>query len=72
MTDEEFLKKLGEKVSVLRKTKGLTQKELAQKLETHYTAIVRIERGGVNSTINMLRKIADCLGVEVEELIKIN
>jgi transcriptional regulator with XRE-family HTH domain len=49
----------------LRKTLGLSQKELAEKLNTKQSAISRIEKGEQNISIGLLEKIADALGVEV-------
>lgn len=49
----------------LRKTLGLSQKELADKLNTKQSAISRIEKGEQNISIGLLEKIADALGVEV-------
>jgi transcriptional regulator with XRE-family HTH domain len=71
MKDEIYLKKLGEKIMNLRKEKGLSQEGLAEKLDTGHTQIGRVERGEINSTINMLRKIAAELDVSIEELVKI-
>lgn len=70
MTDEKYLKLLGERVFALRNKKGWTQAELAEKLDTQHTAVRRIEKGQVNSTINMLRKIAKELGVSITDLVK--
>lgn len=71
ISDKTYLKKLGEKVSTLRLAKGLSQDQLAEKLGTGHTQISRVERGEVNSTINMLRKIAAGLDISIEDLIKI-
>ncbi|OIK04304.1 helix-turn-helix transcriptional regulator [Bacillus sp. MUM 13] len=49
----------------LRKILGLSQKELADKLNTKQSAISRIEKGEQNISIGLLEKIADALGVEV-------
>ncbi len=71
MEDSVYLQRLGEKIVELRKVKGVTQQELAERLGTKNTQVRRIERGTVNSTINMLRKIAGVLGIEVNDLVKI-
>jgi len=48
----------------------LTQTQLAESLGAHHhQEIIRIEKGTVNSTINMLRGIAKELGVSVSELV---
>jgi transcriptional regulator with XRE-family HTH domain len=71
MKDEIYLRKLGERIVEIRKEKGITQLELSDRLETKNTQIRRIERGTVNSTINMLRKIAKELSISVSELVNV-
>jgi transcriptional regulator with XRE-family HTH domain len=71
MDDKEFLEKLGQRIAQLRKEKGWTQVEFAEKLGIHRTALTRIEVGKVNTSINMLRKIAESLEASLEILIKI-
>ena len=71
MEDKEYLKQLGKKIREIRKPK-MTQEELAERLGTKHTQIGRIERGELNSTINMLRKIAKILEISIEELIKVD
>ena len=71
MKDEKYLIELGEKIAELRKKKDWTQLELAEKLKIQRTALTRIELGKVNSTINMLRKIAKTLDIKVIELLDI-
>src|SRR4029077_17999567 len=66
-----YLTLLGEKIRLARKEQ-MTQGELAKKLGTKHTQIGRIERGEVNSTILMLRKIAAELGISVSKLVNIN
>ena len=70
MDDETYLIRLGEKIRDLRKPK-MTQVELAEKLGTKHPQVGRIESGKINSTINMLRKIAKVLKVSVSELVDI-
>ncbi len=45
--------------------KGLTQKELAEKVKTKQSAIARIEAGRINPTIAFLEKISRALGKEL-------
>lgn len=72
MKDLVFLKKLGERIVELRKKKGIKQITLANELKMSATSLGRIEKGRVNSSINMLRKISNALDVELIELLKIN
>jgi putative transcriptional regulator len=68
---DPYLKALGNKIVSLREAKGISQNEMARRLETFNNAVRRIEIGEVNSTINMLRRIAEILEVPVKELIDI-
>ena len=72
MEDSVYLERLGTKIVELRKARGITQQELAERLGTKNTQIRRIERGTVNSTINMLRKIAGVLDISISDLVQIN
>lgn len=71
MKDEKYLIELGIKIAELRKKKDWSQLELAEKLKIQRTAITRIELGKVNSTVNMLRKIAKALDIKTIELLDI-
>ncbi|HXU28155.1 MAG TPA: helix-turn-helix transcriptional regulator [Bacteroidia bacterium] len=71
MDDNEFLQALGAKIHDLRKNKKISQTELAEKIGTKHTAIGRLERGEVNTSVLMLRKIAHELEVTLNELISI-
>lgn len=54
-------KEIGQFIRELRKQKGLTQTELAEKLGTTQSAVARIERGGLNFSTSELIKIGDVL-----------
>ncbi len=69
MEDQEFLEKLGQRIAQLRKEKGMTQVEFAEKLGIQRTALARIEVGKVNTTVLNLKKIASVLGTKASELI---
>lgn len=71
MTDKQFLKKLGKKISQLRKDKGISVLNLAEKVEISRMELYRIEGGEVNSSINVLRRLAKELEIEAHELIKL-
>jgi ribosome-binding protein aMBF1 (putative translation factor) len=49
--------------------KGLTQRELAQKIGTKQSAISRLESGAYNPTFSFLQKLADALGVRLKILL---
>lgn len=46
----------------IRSKKGLTQKELAKRLDTKQSAIARLESGNYNPTLEFLQKTAEALG----------
>ncbi|MET4012636.1 transcriptional regulator with XRE-family HTH domain [Mucilaginibacter sp. UYP25] len=68
--DVVFLKKLGERISTLRKQKGMLQVELASLLDIEKSNMSRIEAGNTNPTILLLKKICVVLEVNVENLLK--
>ena len=53
---------LGEKIAALRRAKGMTQQELAEKLHTTKQTIGKYEKGIVsNLPLNRIRELADAL-----------
>ncbi len=65
---QAYQQKIGELISRVRSQRGLTQKELAEKLGTSQSAVNRIESGKQNVTIEMLAKISDVLNKEIISL----
>ncbi len=63
-------KKFGAFVSELRKEKGLTQQELADKLFISNKAVSKWERGQSLPDISLLEPLAEILGVTVTELLR--
>ena len=61
-----------EKLQELRKQKGLTQEELAEKLYVSRTAVSKWETGRGYPDISLLEPIAKCLGISITELISGN
>lgn len=53
---------IGTKIADLREAQGLTQTELAKKLQTTQSAIARIEAGKQNVSADMLKKVSRALG----------
>ncbi|HBF3532403.1 TPA: helix-turn-helix transcriptional regulator [Clostridioides difficile] len=52
---------IGENIKILRKSKGLTQKELAEKANISQNAIYNYENGKSTPNAKMLKKLADAL-----------
>ncbi|MCB9360948.1 MAG: helix-turn-helix transcriptional regulator [Flavobacteriales bacterium] len=69
MDDKLYLEKLGERISKLRLDCSMRQIDLADKIGIEDSALRRIEKGRVNSSINMLRKIAKGLDISLLELL---
>ncbi len=69
ITHKHILEKFGQKLQQARKSKGVTQEELAAKISMDRTYIGLIERGGRNPTVRTLYKIAKALKVNSSELL---
>jgi transcriptional regulator with XRE-family HTH domain len=63
---------LGQKIAELRKAKNMTQLELANKLNITDKAVSKWERDISCPDINTFPKLAELLGVSVDELLKAN
>ena len=59
-----------EKLQLIRKSKGLTQEELAEKLEVSRQAVAKWESGQVYPDINNLIQISNLFNVTVDYLVK--
>ena len=60
--------KISERLKEMRKSKGLTQKELADKAGVSESYICQIENGKMVS-LNKLDKLAEVLGCKVKDLV---
>ena len=69
ITHKHILEKFGQRLQQTRKSKGITQEELAAKISMDRTYIGLIERGGRNPTVRTLYKIAKALKVNSSELL---
>lgn len=57
---------VGQKIKVLRKTRGLTQQQLADKLDIQRATISNYEIGRRSPHLKELEKIASVLGVNID------
>lgn len=64
------MKSIGETIASLRKQKGMTQNELAEKMNVTDKAVSKWERDLSCPDINTISKLAEILDVSVEELLK--
>ena len=67
---ENELKELGKVIREKRKSRGLTQVELAQKAGLDRNYIGMVERGERNPSFLSLQKIAQGLGLTLDEMLK--
>ena len=56
---------LGRQILHLRLERGWTQKELAERAGTKQANISRLENGLLNPSVDMLRRVAEALGVDL-------
>lgn len=56
------------RIKEICKDKGITINELAEKVDMTRVSISAINAGRQNATIDTLEKIADALGVQIEEI----
>ena len=68
MDKEPILLSFGKRVQELRKTKGISQEELASVAGVHRTYIGMIERAEKNITLCNIEKIANALNISISDL----
>lgn len=61
-------KKIGERIRKIRKQKGLSQEELAEKAKLDLTSISEIEGGLRNPSIRTVHRITSALKINIKEL----
>lgn len=62
---------IGENIRAARKKAGVSQKELAERLQVHQKDISRWENGAHIPTVEMLIKICRELNVSADEILEI-
>lgn len=66
--DEIYLKQMGKRIRQMRKEKGMKQAELGYACDIEKQSMYRIEAGRTNPTIITLKRIAEQLGISLNEL----
>lgn len=66
---ENELKNIGQKIKSIRTTKGLTQLDLASKVNKDQQSIQRLEAGRINPSYIYLLEICSGLEVELKEIL---
>ena len=70
MSEEKLMKPFGKRVAAVRKSKGVTQQQLAERTGMSVVAIAYIETGKRWARLGTLNKIAKSLKVDIAELFK--
>lgn len=68
--EQKLMKAFGRRVAEVRKSKGVTQQELAENIGMSVVAIAYIETGKRWARLSTLNKIANSLKVSVADLFK--
>lgn len=64
----DLKKRIGARIAALRKARGMTQDQLACRMEVSIPYLSGIERGKENPTLNTLINLAQALNLELSEL----
>ncbi len=66
--DQKLMKAFGRRVAEVRKSRGVTQQELAERINMSVVAIAYIETGKRWARLSTLSKIAKTLKVNISDL----
>ena len=66
MSREEQRQRIGQRIADIRKEKGMTQEELAERCGLAQSHIARIERGYYSAGFDQLQSIAEGLGCNID------
>lgn len=70
MAEGDLQKKVGRNIRSYRQRRGLSQEAFGEVLGVHRTYMGGLKRGERNLTLHSLERIAEQMGVEVEELMR--
>ena len=62
-------KRLGKTIEKIRKSKNMTQEDLADRAHINVSYLAKIENGYVNTTVRYLIKISRGLDVTIQDLV---
>ncbi len=68
--EQKIIKDFGKRVAEIRKSRGMTQQELAESINMSVVAIAYIETGKRWARLSTLSKIARSLKVDIADLFK--
>lgn len=61
---------IGQNIKACREAAGMTQRQLAEAVNTDQTSIARYETGGRTPSVEMLRRLSSALGVSAATLME--
>lgn len=64
--------KLGEKIKLLRKSKGISQESLAAILKVNRNYLSRVETGKSEPTAGILKQLAEIFNIDLNSLLEID
>ena len=67
--DQKTREELGDRLRAIREKKRLTQNEVADQADVNVNYYARIERGEVNFSIDIFRKIVKALNVKSSDIL---
>ncbi len=65
-----IMKKFGKRVKLIRKKRDISQSQLAEKCEIHYTYLSSLERGHRNVSLVIIHKLCRALNCSPNDLIE--
>ena len=68
----EIINQIGKKIKEIRKKTGLTQAELAEKINVDPKYVSRLETGSSVASITTIIKISQALNVEISDIFEIS
>jgi len=68
---DKLLFEVGNRIRLLRESKGISQQDLAAQCNFEKSNLSRLEAGNTNPTIRTLHKISNALGVTLSDLVNI-
>ena len=71
MTEQEFLKRIGERLAVIRKERKMSQVDVCSRLKMDKTYLSAIENGKQNTTLGKVKEILEAMGSDVDELFRL-
>lgn len=66
----DIRRKFGQRVRALRRERGWSQEEFADRAGLHRTYVSAVERGVRNPTLTVIERLAAALNISISELLR--